>query len=60
VEKYDLNFVMDVPMKYLNFIIIVIIVSEKKKKDALLFIPPLIFGDGTKHEAPHYASFSTL
>jgi hypothetical protein len=39
--KNNLNFVKDVSMIYVNFIIIVITVSEEKRKEALLLYSPL-------------------
>jgi hypothetical protein len=41
MEKINLNFVKDVPMIYVDFIITVIIVSEKKIGD-ITFVPTFI------------------
>ena len=41
--KNNLNFVKDVPMIYVNFIITVIIVSEgEKKKGDVTFVPTFV------------------
>ena len=41
VWRNNLNFIKDVPVIYVNFIILVIIVSEKKI-EGITFLPPLV------------------